>query len=55
MEVTFEFRIPEVPTGTNLEVRGVAEDVEGERHRSDPVFLTVIDCDRFPLVCGGEP
>lgn len=51
VRVSFEFRVPAIPNGTNVEVRGVAEDTRGELHRSEPVFLQVIDCDQFPLVC----
>ena len=51
VEVVFGFRIPALPTGTALEVRGVAEDAQAVRHLSEPVFVTVIECDLFPQAC----
>jgi hypothetical protein len=49
----FEVRIPAFVTGVHLEIRGVAEDAIGQRHFSKPVFVVVIECDVFPLACGG--
>lgn len=56
VEVTFQFRVPgRLPTGVNLEIRGVAEDALGERYVSEPTSVIVIDCDQFPFACGGGP
>ncbi len=48
----FELRVPALATGIHLEIRGIAEDEMGARHVSDPVVVTVIECDVFPLACG---
>jgi hypothetical protein len=47
----FALRVPKLTTGVHLEIRGVAEDPSGGRHLSDPVVVTVIECDVFPLAC----
>jgi hypothetical protein len=51
VEAEFGVRIPALPTGAALEVRGVAEDAQAVRHLSEPVFVTVIECDLFPQAC----
>ncbi len=50
-EVAFEVEVPAFPTGTNLELRGIAENVIGERTFSESVFVVVIDCTRFVFAC----
>ena len=49
---TFTLQVPNLPTGVNLEIRGVAEDAAQDRHLSEPVFVTVIDCERYVFICG---
>lgn len=51
--VPFGVRIPGLQTGERLEFRGVAEDAGGERYWSEPVRVTVVECDRFPEQCEG--
>jgi hypothetical protein len=53
VEEAFDFLVPRLLTGTHLEISAVAEDIIGQRYRSEPVFVQVIDCDQFPLACGG--
>lgn len=52
VQVDFEVRIPRFETGTHLQFRGIAEDLIGQRHVSEPVVVFVIECDVFPLACG---
>lgn len=52
VETTFELEIPDLETGTHLEIRAAAEDGDGGRHLSEPVVVLVIECDRFPIACG---
>lgn len=51
IEVEFDVRIPDLVTGTHLVIRGVAEDLAGELHFSEPVVVQVIECDLFPTAC----
>lgn len=48
----FTVQIPDFPTGTHLEVYGVAEDAVGGSHFTGPTFVIVVECDRFELACG---
>jgi hypothetical protein len=51
VQVDFEVKIPWFETGTHLQFRGIAEDLIGQRHVSEPVVVMVIECDIFPLAC----
>ena len=51
VEEAFEVRIPRLETGSHLQIRGVAEDVVGQRHVSRVVVVIVIDCEVFPIAC----
>lgn len=51
VEESFEVRIPKLETGSHLQIRGVAEDLLGQRHVSEPVIVIVIDCEVFPIAC----
>lgn len=51
VEEAFEVRIPKLETGSHLQIRGVAEDLLGQRHVSQPVIVIVIDCEVFPIAC----
>jgi len=54
VEVEFTVRIPDMLTGTHLEIRGVAEDSDGQQHISIPVTVLVIECDIFEIACSGS-
>lgn len=51
VEVRFRLHVPPLATGINLAIRGVAEDLSGQLHVSEPTFVVVIDCEEFPLSC----
>ncbi len=51
VQVDFDVRMPRFETGTHLEIRGIAEDLIGRRHVSEPVVVFVIECEVFPLAC----
>jgi hypothetical protein len=51
VEESFDVRIPKLETGAHLQIRGIAEDVLGERHVSQPVVVMVIDCEVYPIAC----
>lgn len=51
VRVVFETRIPNLPTGTTLELIGLADDVAGDRTFSEPVFVQVIQCTVFVIAC----
>ncbi len=51
VQVVFDVTIPEFRTGTQLEIRAVAENVIGERALSEPVYVMVIECDLYPIAC----
>lgn len=51
VRVVFYATIPSFKTGTQLEIRAVAENVIGERELSEPVYVIVIECDVYPLAC----
>lgn len=51
VEKAFDVKVPKLETGSHLQIRGVAEDVVGQRHVSQPVVVIVIDCDVFPIAC----
>ena len=51
VEVRFRLHVPPLATGINLAIQGVAEDLAGELHLSEPTFVVVIDCEEFPLNC----
>lgn len=51
VEVRFRLHVPPLATGINLAIHGVAEDLSGELHLSEPTFVVVIDCEQFPLSC----
>ncbi len=51
VRVVFETRIPNLPTGTTLELIGLADDVAGDRTFSDPVFVQIIECTMFLIAC----
>lgn len=53
VRVVFQVPIPDLKTGTQLEIRAVAENVIGERELSAPVYVLVIECDLYPLACAG--
>ena len=52
ISVDFSVPIPAFASGTNLEVQGFAEDILGTLHSSEPVFVTVIECDGLTPACG---
>ena len=54
VEVEFSVRIPDLLTGIHLEIRGVAEDSDGQQHMSVPVTVLVIECDIYEIACGGS-
>ena len=47
----FDVRIPNLLTGSNLVVRGLAEDRTGQLYFSDPIVVRVVECDLFPDEC----
>ncbi len=51
VEEVFEVRVPGLETGSHLQIRGVAEDLAGQRHVSRPVVVIVIDCEVYPIAC----
>lgn len=51
VETGFEVRVPDVETGVQLELVGVAENVLGERRDSEPIQVVVIECDEFTVAC----
>lgn len=51
VQEAFDVKVPKLETGSHLQIRGVAEDVVGQRHVSQPVVVIVIDCDVFPIAC----
>jgi hypothetical protein len=51
VQEAFEVRIPRLETGSHLQIRGVAEDLVGQRHVSRTVVVIVIDCEVFPIAC----
>lgn len=51
VRVVFETQIPNFPTGTTLELVGLADNVEGDRTLSDPVFVQVIECSPLVIAC----
>ena len=51
VQEAFGVRIPGLETGSHLQIRGVAEDLAGQRHVSQTVVVVVIDCEVFPIAC----
>ena len=51
VQEAFEVTIPRLETGSHLQIRGVAEDLAGQRHVSQTVVVVVIDCEVFPIAC----
>lgn len=52
VELIFSFLIPgRLLSGTQVRVQGVAVDLAGRRHLSDPVVVVAIDCDEFIIAC----
>ncbi len=49
--VVFVARMPQLETGTGLELRGAAEDALGGRVLSEPIYAIAIECDQFPRAC----
>jgi len=47
----FDVRIPDLLSGSNLVVEGLAEDRTGQFYYSDPVVVRVVECDLFPEDC----